>query len=213
MSYASHWEQHYAEHLLNLKRSGKLDYFRYEPVTFLIGDQCTYTPDFMVVHSDRSRPIEFHEVKGFQREDAIVKFKVAAANNPHFTFVMIGKNKDGSWKEMRRLVAGVKAPATRKSAPKQPSILTPKVEKNAPLMTVPKPNMTYAQMQSSPEIKRILDMKPEQLRNLRGDRSVFDMAKQVGMTERQWLGIETGRTRLYHYRHVACIKAMVEGKV
>lgn len=50
--------------------------YGFEPVTFLIGASCAYTPDFLIEFLDHW---EVHEVKGgFVREDSKVKFKVAS---------------------------------------------------------------------------------------------------------------------------------------
>lgn len=57
----------------------------YEAVTLKLGDDCRYTPDFMVIAQDDV--VEFHEVKGFWRDDAKVKLRVASERFPWFRFV------------------------------------------------------------------------------------------------------------------------------
>lgn len=48
----------------------------FEPVAFLIGKKCTYTPDFLMEFDDHW---EVHEVKGGHIwEDSTIKFKAAA---------------------------------------------------------------------------------------------------------------------------------------
>jgi hypothetical protein len=56
-------------------------------VTFKLAADCRYTPDFMVFMCDGT--IEFHETKGFMREDARVKLYTAAAQWPYFKFVIV----------------------------------------------------------------------------------------------------------------------------
>lgn len=74
--------------------NGLLDY-RYEPLKFKLADKTYYTPDFMLIYNTH---IEFHEVKGFKRDDAMVKLKVVARLFPWFKFVLITRSKDGGWK-------------------------------------------------------------------------------------------------------------------
>ena len=65
-------EEKYAWLLEVRRRAGEITRYDFGKVTFKLGDDCRYTPDFMVVRSDLV--IEFHEVKGgFEREDAMVK--------------------------------------------------------------------------------------------------------------------------------------------
>jgi hypothetical protein len=49
--------------------------YSFEVLTLKLADNTRYTPDFLVIREDR---IEAHEVKGFMRDDAWVKLKVAA---------------------------------------------------------------------------------------------------------------------------------------
>jgi hypothetical protein len=58
--------------------------WKFEAITFRLGDDCRYTPDFMVIAEDDV--VEFHEVKGFWRDDAKVKLRVAAEQYPMFRF-------------------------------------------------------------------------------------------------------------------------------
>lgn len=90
-------EQAYALMLEAKKRSGEIVDYRYESVTFKLAKDTRYTPDFYVIFSDR---IELHEVKGgLVRDDARVKFKVAAAKFPEFGWVWCQlKNKKEGWK-------------------------------------------------------------------------------------------------------------------
>jgi hypothetical protein len=64
-----------------------------------MGDDCRYTPDFMVIAEDDV--VEFHEVKGgFWRDDAKVKIRVAAELYPMFRFKSFFKQPKklgGAW--------------------------------------------------------------------------------------------------------------------
>lgn len=92
-------ESKYAAHLEARKLAGEVAEWHYEAVKFKLADKTHYTPDFMVMLSDGT--IEFHEAKGFWREDARIKIKVAARMYP-FRFVAITKSKQGwSFEEFR----------------------------------------------------------------------------------------------------------------
>ena len=65
----------------------------FEGITLRLGNDCRYTPDFSLMLRDGS--IECHETKGFMRDDALVKIKVAAASYP-FKFVLVKRVK-GEW--------------------------------------------------------------------------------------------------------------------
>ena len=64
-----------------------------QDVTFKIADDCRFTPDFNYV--DENGRWTFVDVKGFQREDAFIKIKVAARNHSHLRFVIVKKNGTG----------------------------------------------------------------------------------------------------------------------
>lgn len=75
------------------KRNGDIILWKFEAVTFKLAADTRYTPDFMVI--DKYGAIRFDEVKGFWRDDAKVKIKVAANQFP-FTFQSVMLDK-GSW--------------------------------------------------------------------------------------------------------------------
>lgn len=75
------------------RRDGRIRSWRYEAVTLKLAPDCRFTPDFVVVENDGS--IRCDEVKGFWRDDAKVKIRVAARLFPEFRF-----------RAMRRLGAG-----------------------------------------------------------------------------------------------------------
>lgn len=83
----------YARHLELLQRAGELRSFAFEPWKLRLADRTFYTPDFVVVLPNGE--IECHEVKGFMRDDAAVKLKVAAELHP-FRFVL-AKRVRGQW--------------------------------------------------------------------------------------------------------------------
>lgn len=85
-------ESAYGFYLEALKRDGKIVRYDFEPVKLRLADATYYTPDFRVVAQDGT--IEFHEVKGFWRDDARVKIKVAAEMHP-YRFLAVKKTKSG----------------------------------------------------------------------------------------------------------------------
>lgn len=87
-------ESRYAEHLGYQKLEGKVAYFMYEAISLRLADRTVYNPDFLLIMPDGS--IEIHETKGFMRDDAAVKIKVAAKMFPWFTFKLVRLNK-GRW--------------------------------------------------------------------------------------------------------------------
>lgn len=95
------WELAYASHLVVLQRVGTVQWWGYEAITLKLADDCRYTPDFSVVLSADAPALMFVEIKGHKRDDAFVKFKVAAKQNPWATFVMLEKDGD-RWGELYR---------------------------------------------------------------------------------------------------------------
>lgn len=67
----------------------------FEAITLRIGHDCRYTPDFFWLNSFNQG--FFDEVKGFRRDDAMVKIRAAATRFPMFTFRLVQKTKAG-WK-------------------------------------------------------------------------------------------------------------------
>jgi hypothetical protein len=88
-------EKAYALALESRRRMGLIASWRYERVTLKLADDTRYTPDFWVVEPDGTTL--FEEVKGFWREDAKVKIKVAAEQFPEFTFRSVELAKNGDW--------------------------------------------------------------------------------------------------------------------
>lgn len=66
----------------------------FESVTLKLGPDCRYTPDFKVQLVDGT--IEYHEVKGFRRDDGMVKIRVAAGQHPE-RFWLVEAGKGEAW--------------------------------------------------------------------------------------------------------------------
>lgn len=92
-------EQRYADILEARKLAGTLQAYFVQEVTLKIGDDCRYTPDFLVIENDGA--LTFIEIKGgFVREDAIVKFRAAAKQFWWARFEMMQLTKTG-WQQIR----------------------------------------------------------------------------------------------------------------
>jgi len=91
-------EKAYSDYLSQLLMVGDIAWFQFEGVKLRLADKTFYTPDFAVMTS--TGLLEMHEVKGFWRDDARVKIKVAAEHFP-FRFIAIQaapKSRGGGWK-------------------------------------------------------------------------------------------------------------------
>jgi hypothetical protein len=86
-------EAAYAWVLEAQKLTGEILSYKFGVITLRIGDDCRYTPDFFVVNKELC--LELHEVKGFMRDDALVKIKAAAARYP-FVF-KVARLQKGQW--------------------------------------------------------------------------------------------------------------------
>lgn len=75
---------------------GHMQHIGIQSLTFQLGFDCRYTPDFWT----RMEGGDFRlwEVKGFMRDDARVKLITAARMFPFWTFVLVQKVK-GEWRE------------------------------------------------------------------------------------------------------------------
>jgi hypothetical protein len=85
-------EAAYAGELEIRRLAGEIAWYRFEAIKLRLAAKTFYTPDFLVVLADGE--VQFHEVKGFWRDDARVKIKVAAEQFP-FVFIAIHKTKGG----------------------------------------------------------------------------------------------------------------------
>jgi hypothetical protein len=89
-------EADYAAHLDARQDVGEILRWRFEPVKLRLADKTYYSPDFLVIRDDLS--VELHEVKGFMREDAAIKLKVAAEQFAFFRFMLATrKRKADPW--------------------------------------------------------------------------------------------------------------------
>jgi hypothetical protein len=70
--------------LAGLLRDGEIRWYAFEALTLRLAGNTRYTPDFALGDADGG--LVFVEVKGFMREDAAVKTKVAAAQFPWARF-------------------------------------------------------------------------------------------------------------------------------
>lgn len=73
---------------------GDVAWYRFEGLKLRLADNTFYTPDFAVMLTNGQ--IECHEVKGFWKDDARVKIKVAAEQYP-FRFIAVSRGKGNSW--------------------------------------------------------------------------------------------------------------------
>lgn len=89
-------ERRYAGHLESLKIAGDIKDYLHEPFNIRLGKRTFYKPDFLVVNAENE--IEVHEVKGYWRDDAKVKIKLAAERVPWFRFKAVYYNANG-WNE------------------------------------------------------------------------------------------------------------------
>lgn len=79
------------------KLQGNILDYHYEKIGLNIAPKTWYFPDFVVYMPDGAMHVI--EVKGYLRDDAAVKYKVAVGLYPSITFHMI-KKSGHSWKEM-----------------------------------------------------------------------------------------------------------------
>ena len=90
-------EAAYEAELQGWLNTGEILWFKFEGFKLRLADGCTYSPDFVVMNGEGK--IECHEVKGFWRDDARVKIKVAAEQFP-FKFLIVtqqAKKRGGGW--------------------------------------------------------------------------------------------------------------------
>ncbi len=75
-------EKRYADFLEKRRMAGEIRLWMFESLRLILAPSTSYTPDFLVINSDDQ--VELHEVKGFWRDDARVKIKIA---NNMFPFI------------------------------------------------------------------------------------------------------------------------------
>lgn len=87
-------ESRWAKCLDEQMATGAIVRYDFEPEKLRLADGAYYTPDFRVILNDLT--IVFDECKGFRREAAIVRLKVAADQHPYVFRLITWKNKQ--WK-------------------------------------------------------------------------------------------------------------------
>jgi hypothetical protein len=71
-----------------------------QAITLKLANGVRYTPDFVTVEFGPDGPgrvLTAYEVKGFLRDDAVVKIKVAAKEYPWIRVIMVTKERAGTW--------------------------------------------------------------------------------------------------------------------
>ena len=76
-----------------LRKLPGISHIGIQGITFKIGDDCRYTPDFSAL-KDCSQ-LYLYEVKGFMRDDALVKLKVCARMYPWAILNLVRKDNAG----------------------------------------------------------------------------------------------------------------------
>lgn len=79
------------------KQAREIRDYSYELITFKLGPDCRYTPDFAVMAADDV--FEFYEVKGYEWAKNMVKLRMAAGRLP-FRFFLCQRDK-GEWSVVR----------------------------------------------------------------------------------------------------------------
>lgn len=96
---ANKWEAERYSMLQALLGAGAIDWFAFETFRFAISRHRKFIPDF--VYRDRQDGLCVWEVKGFRRDDAMVKLDVAAYQYPMVKFYLwekVGKGKKMNWR-------------------------------------------------------------------------------------------------------------------
>jgi hypothetical protein len=85
------------------KQRGEIAWWGFEAIRLKLADRTTYTPDFVILDTMKNivsiSKLRFIEIKGFRRDDAMVKFKIAREQFWWADFEMWQK-KNGQWKQI-----------------------------------------------------------------------------------------------------------------
>ena len=93
-------EARYELGLKALKQNGQIRDYKFEGVKFRLGDNCYYTPDFMIIGNDGV--ISFDEIKGgYIMEDSTLKWKMVCEMYPYFHFRMMQYSAKDGFKVVR----------------------------------------------------------------------------------------------------------------
>lgn len=87
-------ESSFAKKLDEELHGGKILWWAFESVKFSLGSGAWFCPDFVVMTSVQE--IVFYETKGFMREAANVRLKVAANKYP-FRFMLVRHARSSGW--------------------------------------------------------------------------------------------------------------------
>ena len=88
-------EARYAEYLEGLRLGGDIVRWQFEKITLKLAHDMRFTPDFWILYPDGHG--ELHDTKGFMREDAKLKLKIAVEQFPEFLFAVVTWDKRGGW--------------------------------------------------------------------------------------------------------------------
>lgn len=86
-------ERKYADLLETRRLAGVIWRWDFQAVKLRLADKTFYTPDFRVILADGTE--QFHETKGWWRDDARAKIKIAAEQHP-YVFIA-AQFKKGAW--------------------------------------------------------------------------------------------------------------------
>jgi len=87
-------EKRYADYLYLQQLNKEIISYRFHPFKLILASKTTYEIDFFVIYQDR---FEIHETKGFMRDDAAVKLKVAASMFPFWNFKLVKWDRKKGW--------------------------------------------------------------------------------------------------------------------
>lgn len=82
-------EQAFGLRLLSMLQREEIQWYAYEPIRLRLGEGSWYKPDFGAL--TKSDSFWLYEIKGFWREAARVRIKVAADRYPFFHFCAVTK--------------------------------------------------------------------------------------------------------------------------
>lgn len=81
------WERQRAGELEVMRKAKLIRWGAFDAISLRLADRTFYHTDFFYETADKDNVIE--EVKGFMRDDAAVKLKVAASQYPHIRFLLV----------------------------------------------------------------------------------------------------------------------------
>lgn len=102
-------ERAYSDFLLSQRIAGEVRWFDFQPITILLGPDCRFTPDFLILFSDGR--LELHDTKGakkikagrkagektyYAEEDATIKARITARRLP-IPIYFVWSLGDGNW--------------------------------------------------------------------------------------------------------------------